>query len=110
MTGNEYQRLAMRTINQDNTKKQNMIHALHGMVAEIGEIHSIHQKYYQGHFIEEEHLKKEVGDLMWFISEYCTVHGWTLEEVMQLNIDKLKLRYPRGFEVEKSLNRAEGDI
>lgn len=85
-------------------------HALHGMVGEIGEIHSLYQKMYQGHSIDDEHLKKEVGDLLWFIAEYCTVNGWNLEEVMQMNIDKLKARFPEGFEVDKSLHRKEGDI
>ena len=55
-------------------------------------------------------MKKEVGDLLWFIAEYCTANGWLLEDVMQMNIDKLKARYPEGFDPEKSQNRAAGDI
>lgn len=110
MTANEYQVLAGRTID----KKLSIVclehHALHGMVSEVGELHSIYQKVYQGHIFEDEHAKKEVGDLLWFIAEYCTVMGWTLEDVMQTNIDKLKQRYPNGFEAERSLNRKEGDI
>ena len=47
---------------------------------------------------------------MWFIAEYCTAHGWSLDDVAQTNIDKLKKRYPDGFDAEHSLNRAEGDI
>ena len=110
MTGNEYQKLAARTINIDLTNQEKEFHALHGMVGEVGELNSIYQKFYQGHPISKEHLKKEVGDLLWFIAEYCTIKGWTLEEVMQLNIDKLRARFPEGFEVEKSLHRKEGDI
>lgn len=110
MTGNEYQELASRTINKELTKVEKEYHALHGLVGEIGEIHSIYQKTYQGHIFSEEHVKKEFGDLLWFIAEYCTVLGWNLEEVMSLNIEKLKARYPEGFEAEKSLNRVEGDI
>lgn len=110
MTGNEYQKLAERTINSSLANADAEMHALHGMVGEIGELHSIYQKEYQGHEIQEEHLKKELGDLLWFIAEYCTVNGWTLEEIMQLNIAKLKARYPEGFDESKSLNRAEGDI
>lgn len=110
MTGNEYQKLAERTINSTLANVDAEMHALHGMVGEIGELHSIYQKEYQGHEIQEEHLKKELGDLLWFIAEYCTVNGWTLEEIMQLNIAKLKARYPEGFDEAKSLNRAEGDI
>ena len=80
------------------------------MVGEIGEIHSLYQKIYQGHSMDDEHLKKEVGDLLWFIAEYCTSMGWNLEDVMQLNIDKLKARYPEGFDEEHSLHRVAGDI
>lgn len=52
MTGNEYQKLAARTINKGLTFEEQKIHALHGMVGEIGEIHSIYQKMYQGHAFE----------------------------------------------------------
>lgn len=109
---NEYQFLASRTINKSNSSEQMEFHALHGMVGEIGELHSIYQKRYQGHIEdnEEEHRKKELGDLLWFIAEYCTANNWDLSEVMELNIAKLKARFPEGFSVDKSLHRAEGDI
>lgn len=110
MDATTYQRLAARTINPALTQDTQMYHALHGMVGEVGEIHSIFQKYYQGHDISREHLKKEVGDLLWMIAEFCTSFGWELSEVMRLNIEKLKARYPDGFETDKSLHRAEGDI
>ena len=110
MTGNQYQKLAARTINQGLTWKEQGKHALHGMVGEIGELHSIYQKKYQGHPFDEEHAKKELGDLLWFIAEYCTSHDWSMEEIMEKNIDKLKERYPEGFDIEHSLNRKEGDI
>lgn len=110
MTGNEYQKLAAITINSNLDNIQQAVHALHGMVGEIGEIHSIYQKFYQGHDISEDHLKKELGDLLWFIAEYCTALGWELEDIMQMNIDKLRARFPEGFEVDKSLHRAKGDI
>lgn len=109
-TGNKYQRLAARTIRANATQTEKTYHALHGMVGEIGELHSIYQKKYQGHAMQEEHMKKELGDLLWFIAEYCTAHGWNLEEIMQMNIDKLKARYPEGFNEEQSLHRKAGDI
>ena len=107
---NEYQQAAARTIDEDMLPGEIETHALHGMVAEIGEIHGLYQKVYQGHEADSEHLKKEVGDLLWFIAEYCTACGWDLEEVARLNIAKLKARYPDGFEVERSLHRADGDV
>lgn len=110
MTGNEYQMLASRTMNKELELNQLEFHALHGMAGEVGELHSLYQKVYQGHKFDEEHAKKELGDLMWFVAEYCTAMGWFLEDVMQLNIDKLKARFPEGFEADRSLNRAEGDI
>lgn len=110
MTGNEYQIKAARTINYDLTIKEREMHALHGMISEVGEINSLYQKVYQGHQMDDEHLMKEVGDLLWFISEFCVAHHWNLEDVMQANIDKLLKRYPEGFDAEKSLHRKKGDI
>ena len=110
MTGNEYQSLAARTIDWELNEVQIEHHALHGMVGELGELHSTYQKIYQGHGINEEHQKKECGDILWFLAEYCTAKGWKLEDVMQTNIEKLIDRYPNGFEAAKSLHRKEGDI
>lgn len=110
MTLNEYQRLAERTINKDLRASEQGKHALHGMVGEIGELHSIYQKRYQGHDFDEDHAKKELGDLMWFIAEYCTAHEWSLDEICSMNIEKLRKRYPEGFEEVRSLNRESGDI
>ena len=110
MTGNEYQALAARTINKNSTAYDQVCHALHGISAEAGEIHALHQKRYQGHNFNFDHEKKEVGDLLWFIAELCTARGWKLEDVMQDNIDKLRARYPDGFDADKSLHRKTGDI
>ena len=110
-SADNYQMLASRTMNHNLTKQQQEYHALHGMVGEIGELHSIYQKFYQGHIEDgDEHRRKELGDLLWFIAEYCTACGWNLSEIMQMNIDKLIARYPEGFEQDKSLHRQEGDI
>lgn len=110
MTLNEYQKLAARTINPELDSSDQERHALHGMVGEIGEIHSLYQKTYQGHVIDDKHIKKELGDLLWFIAEYCTAVNWSMDEIASMNIDKLRARFPEGFEVDKSLHRAAGDI
>ena len=110
MTGNEYQKLAARTIAPDMNRKDMEYHALHGMVGEIGELNSIYQKVFQGHNDTSEHYKKELGDLLWFIAEYCGAWGWKLDDVMEMNIEKLKERYPEGFSADKSLHRKDGDI
>ena len=104
---NECQNRAARTINTAKSTQDILHHALHGMSSEVGEIHGIYQKYYQGHEIDESELMKETGDLLWFVAEYCTAMGWTLEEVAQTNIDKLLNRYPDGFDADRSLHREE---
>lgn len=118
MTANEYQVLAARTISKSLTSWGATQHALFGMASEVGELHGIFQKKLQHGYIlgldsvdpDAEHVKKEVGDILWFVAEFCTANDWDLEDIMQMNIDKLKARYPDGFSVEKSLHRKEGDI
>ena len=111
MTGNEYQRLAMRTCNIPYDDEKGMLHhAVFGLTSEAGEVAGIMQKVFQGHGFDKEHMKKELGDCLWMIAEACTALGFEMEVVMQTNIDKLKARFPDGFEVEKSLHRKAGDI
>lgn len=110
MTMTEYQELAGRTINAKLSADNMTMHALHGLAGEVGEVHSLFQKVFQGHALDDEHLKKEIGDVLWFIAELCTACGFKLDDIAQMNIDKLKARFPKGFETEKSINRAEGDI
>lgn len=108
---NEYQILANRTIDYAHLSPKDIeYHALHGMTSELGELNSIYQKKYQGHRDSDIHKKKELGDLLWFISEYCTAKGWWLEDIAAMNIEKLIKRYPNGFESDKSIHRKEGDI
>ena len=102
---NEYQQLAARTINHNLNREEMLRHSLFEMCGELGEIHSIYQKVYQGHKIKTDDLKKEIGDLLWGIAEFCTVNGFALGDIAQMNIDKLKQRYPDGFSEENSVNR-----
>lgn len=110
MTGNEYQKLAARTINIYLSPWEKEMHSLFGMASEVGELHSLYQKVHQGHAFDVIHAKKELGDLLWFIAEWCTANDIDLEAIMELNIEKLRERYPEGFDAEKSLHRKEGDI
>ena len=110
MTFNEYQELSKRTINKDLHNYEKELHSLHGMVGEIGEIHSIYQKTYQGHARDYEHIKSEIGDLLWFVAEFCTSMDFNMDDIAAANIEKLKARYPDGFDIEHSLHRAKGDI
>lgn len=103
----EYQKLAARTMNHRLTREETLLHSLFEMCGELGEIQSIYQKVYQGHQIKTEDLKLELGDLLWGIAEFCTVNGWNLSEICHMNINKLKRRYPAGFEEDRSVNREE---
>lgn len=110
LTLNDYQHAAQRTMNNTLNLEETSRHALHGMCAEVGEIHGLFQKFYQGHEVNAEHVMKEIGDLLWMIAEFCTVNGWSMSDVAQMNINKLMARYPEGFKAEQSLHRKEGDI
>ena len=111
MTGSEYQKAAMRTCNISYDNKKDILrHAVFGLTSEAGEVAGILQKTYQGHEFDPRHAQKEVGDLLWFIAEWCTSYGLSLEDIMEMNIDKLRARYPEGFDVDHSLHRKVGDI
>lgn len=107
LTLDAYQTLAARTMNPRLTKEETLQHALFEMCAEVGEVHSIYQKVYQGHKIRMEELEAEIGDALWGIAELCTVNGLKMGDVARKNIEKLRKRYPDGFEEEKSLYRKD---
>ena len=86
------------------------MHAVLGLTSEAGEVSGLFQKKYQGHKLDPEHLEKKFGDCLWMIAEACTALGWNMETVMQTNIEKLRARYPDGFDAEHSLHRRANDI
>ena len=111
MTGNEYQKLAKRTCSIPYERSNDMLmHAVLGLNSEAGEVAGIFQKEYHGHEKNTEHILKELGDCLWMIAEACTALNVDMESVMQMNIDKLKARFPEGFSSERSIHRKEGDI
>lgn len=111
MTINEYQQLAMRTLNPNLSEKEVLINGVMGLCGESGEAIDIVKRHLaQGHELDKEHLAKELGDIAWYLAETATVLGYSLEDILQMNIDKLKKRYPEGFDIEKSIHRQEGDI
>lgn len=111
MTINEYQALAMRTVNPELDKKDMLINSVMGLCGESGEAIDIVKKWYaHGHELDTEHFKKELGDIAWYLAEAATAVGVNLEEIFEANIEKLRKRYPEGFETSKSIERAEQDI
>lgn len=108
MTINEYQKLAMTTLNKELDKKDVLINGVMGLCGESGEAIDIVKKHLaQGHELDREALIKELGDIAWYLAETAMALDVDLETVLQGNIDKLKRRYPDGFDSEKSKNRCE---
>ena len=105
MTFDEYQRDARRTQNHSLMPEERRCHALFGLAGEVGEIQSIYQKFYQGHVVNQDALRHEIGDLLWFAAELCDVYQWQLGDIAHENIEKLRKRYPRGFSAARSINR-----
>lgn len=111
MDSDDYQKQAARTLTAEPgfkpSEREIMIawNAL-GLAGEAGEVADIVKKgIFHRHGLNDEQLKKEIGDVLWYAAALCTTLGFDLGEIMQLNIDKLKIRYPEGFSVEDSQNR-----
>ena len=86
-----------------------------GMSAESGEFTEVVKKMiFQGKPVNEEnlfHLKRELGDIMWYVAQACMALDTDFNEIIEMNVDKLKSRYPGGeFDVHFSENRKEGDV
>ena len=89
--------------------------AAFGISAEAGEFTEVIKKIFlQGKSYNEDnvfHLKRELGDICWYIAQACMALDTTFEEVLQMNYEKLSARYPEGsFDVFRSENRVEGDL
>lgn len=108
---NEYQQLAMTTLNPALSKKDVLINSVMGLCGESGEAIDIVKKWLaQGHELDKEHLAKELGDIAWYLAEAATALDLPLENILQANIEKLKKRYPKGFDTQKSQIRLSGDL
>ena len=103
---NEYQKLAMVTLNPALRKKDVLINGVMGLCGESGEAIDIVKKHLaQGHELDREGLIKELGDIAWYLAETAYSLDVPLEEVFRRNLDKLKSRYPEGFDPERSIHR-----
>lgn len=124
MRGNEYQQLAMRTndglnrlrledaiANQGDISVSQLLNGALGLTGEAGEVSDLIKKgIFHENGIHLEHLKKECGDVMWYLAMIADACNFTLDEVMQMNVDKLGARYPQGFDTYRANHRQEGDI
>ena len=99
---------------QDNMNLPRVMTSAIGMLAESGEFTEVLKKMvFQGKEFNEEnrfHMKRELGDILWYWIQGCIALGYTPDEVMDENIKKLEARYPNGFEVARSEKREVGDI
>lgn len=128
MTINEYQKLALRTdplnspyfafggdlrafLEKLNPQNARLLEGLLGLSGEGGEAADLMKKYlFQGHPFDREHMAKELGDVAWYLAISADALGYDLETIFQMNIDKLKARYPEGFDVDHSLHCSANDI
>ena len=100
---------------EDDCNIPPLITAAFGLTAEAGEFTEVVKKIIlQGKPYNEEnvfHMKRELGDICWYIAQACMALDTTFDEIIEMNVDKLKARYPGGeFDVHYSENRKEGDV
>ena len=108
MTVNEYQKLAMTTLNPALDKKDVLINGVMGLCGESGEAIDIVKKWLaQGHELDREKLAKELGDIAWYLADTATGLELNLEDIFEANIEKLRKRYPQGFDSQRSINRED---
>lgn len=131
MQGNEYQKLAMRTNdglatsrlldfmgdktddcwNDEEISTGGVLNASLGLSGEVGELNDMIKKWiFHEKELDTTHIKKEIGDICWYIAMMCESFGFDMDEVLQMNIEKLKARYPEGFSTVLANNRKAGDI
>lgn len=132
MDAYRYQTLAMRTndgmatkrllnktldgsspFEDSNFEMGDILNACLGLSGEVGELNDMVKKWvFHEKVLDVNHLKKECGDILWYIALLCESFKWDMGEVMQTNIDKLIARYPidEGFTVNRANNRAENDV
>lgn len=107
MNAYDYQKAAMRTAG----KYANLTEAAMGISGEAGEVVDLIKKHlFHEHDLDTVALKEELGDLMWYIALTCEITKIDLDDVMEGNIEKLKARYPDGFDPERSKHREQEDI
>ena len=111
LTANAYQREALRTASGMNDKYPMWLNGVLGLAGESGECADLIKKHlFQGHELDVEHLAKELGDVAWYLAVTAYAIGYPLEDVLRMNMKKLRERYPKGFDPEKSKHRKAGDV
>jgi NTP pyrophosphatase (non-canonical NTP hydrolase) len=104
----EYQELALRTVNESLTFEQAIANVALGFAGEAGEFcEAVKHAEFHGHPLDIDNLDEEASDLLWYIAMYATFRRISLNQLAQMNIDKLRKRYPDGFSTEASIARVD---
>ena len=105
---------ALQILQEQGVEASRLLTAGIGMSGEIGEFNEIIKKcLFQGKEMDEDkiiHLRKELGDIMWYVAQACLALNTNIEEIIDINTARLSDRYPGGFDTFRSENRKEGDI
>ena len=105
----DYQEQSKRTLPELGTITMNSIHMVLGMVTESAELADVYKKKIAyGKSVDEVNVKEELGDCLWYIANMCNINNWDMEDILETNINKLKVRYPEKFTNEAALNRDLG--
>ena len=111
MSPNEYQKLALRTASEEAMKNP-ILNGVLGLGGESGECLDLVKKHlFQGHDLDKDKMAKELGDVAWYLALSAYAIGYDLEDILRMNIEKLRARYPEGhFDADHSLHRKAGDV
>lgn len=102
----EYSENAARTCPDLGSQFNNELHQAMGIVTEAGELIDVYKKHFAyGKPMDYVNVREEMGDLMWYIINLCRLLGVNLEDELDINISKLKARYPNKFDSEHAINR-----
>lgn len=108
MDAKTYQEEAHRTVSPLESFNENCYHMLFGLATEVGELTDLYKKYMAyGKEFEPKDIRNEMGDILWYLANLATLEGLTLEEIMEANIQKLRVRYPYKFEANLAINKDE---
>ena len=105
---------ALDIVDEQGVEPSRLLTAGIGLSGEVGEFNDIVKKcVFQGKELDDDvvnHLRKELGDIMWYVAQGCIALDTNIEEIIEMNTAKLKDRYPGGFDEFRSDNRDEDDI
>lgn len=124
MTTQEYEKFIPSVKGDNNANLQKKIEELKqdfdlgdiflaafGLAGEAGEVEDLIKKWiFHDTSMDKDHLKKEMGDVMWYFTLLALSFDFTLDEIMAANAEKLKARFPNGFNFHDANHRKAGDI